>query len=117
MKAINATLGLMLAMHAAVAAPRRQPQPMEVERAVAERSGQQVQWQRDEAAREQAQQAVKALLRKQLTANSAAQIALLNNRSLQATFEEIGLSRAEVIEAGLLKNPTLEGSIRFPDRP
>src|SRR3954467_13139213 len=111
MKATNILICVVLTATATSAAPRpnTKPQPVEVERLVAERTGRQVQWQRDQAARAEAQQAVHAMLRKQLTANTAAQVALLNNRSLQATFEEIGLSRAEVIEAGLLKNPTLEG--------
>src|SRR6188768_1230971 len=49
---------------------------------------------------------VQALARETLTAERAVQIALLNNRSLLATFEEIGVARADLVEAGLLKNPS-----------
>ncbi len=58
---------------------------------------------------------VQTLLRATLTADRAAQIALLNNRTLQSTFEEIGVARADLLEAGLLKNPTLDARVRFPD--
>ena len=47
-----------------------------------------------------------------LTGDSAVQIALLNNRALRATLEEIGISRADLIQAGLLRNP--EFSAAFP---
>jgi cobalt-zinc-cadmium efflux system outer membrane protein len=58
---------------------------------------------------------VQMLLRATLTAGRAVQIALLNNQNLQSTFEEIGVARADLVEAGLLKNPTLDARVRFPD--
>jgi len=61
------------------------------------------------------QQVVDSLLDKELTVESAVQIALLNNTRLQATYEELGVSQAEVVQAGLLQNPNVFGSIRFPD--
>jgi cobalt-zinc-cadmium efflux system outer membrane protein len=54
-------------------------------------------------------------LKSPLDAEAAAQIALLNSPDLQATFEEIGISQADLVQAGLLKNPSVEGSWRFPD--
>jgi len=70
-----------------------------VQQSVQERSGKTVRWEEDQAAHEQALQEVRQLLRKPLTVDTAVQIALLNNRSLQATFEEIGLSAADLREA------------------
>ena len=67
-----------------------------VQQSVRERTGKTIRWEMDQAAREQALQDVRLLLRKPLTVESAVQIALFNNRSLQATFEEIGLSAADV---------------------
>lgn len=61
-----------------------------------------------------ATQAVSQLLATRLTADSAARVAILNNRELQATFENVGIAQADLIEAGLLENPTLFGSARFP---
>ena len=49
---------------------------------------------------------VKALLRKPLTADRAVQIALLNNRDLQAAYNALGLSEAAMVQAGLPPNPT-----------
>ena len=67
-----------------------------VQQSVQERTGKALRWEQDQAAREQALQIVRQLLRKPLTVDTAVQIALLNNRTLQATFEEIGLLAADV---------------------
>lgn len=56
-------------------------------------------------------------LKSPLDASAAAQIALLNNPGLQATFEDIGISQAALVQAGLLKNPAFALSLRFPDQP
>src|ERR1700693_2542051 len=89
----------------------------DVQRSVQERSGKTVRWEEDQAAHEQALQDARHLLRKPLTVDTAVQIALLNNRSLQATFEEIGLSTADLIEAATIPNPRFDLAIRFPDKP
>jgi cobalt-zinc-cadmium efflux system outer membrane protein len=52
-----------------------------------------------------------------LTAPAAVTMALLNNRSLQAEFAEIGISQAEVAQASRLQNIQIAGSWRFPNRP
>ncbi len=57
---------------------------------------------------------VSTLLKRPLTADSAAQIALLNNRRLRAMLEEVGISQAELVEASTPRNPTLASSVRFP---
>ena len=88
-----------------------------VQQSVQERTGKTVRWEEDQAAHEQALQDVRQLLRKPLTVETAVQIALLNNRSLQATFEEIGLSAADLIEAATIPNPKIDLAIRFPDKP
>jgi cobalt-zinc-cadmium efflux system outer membrane protein len=88
-----------------------------VQQSVQERSGKTVRWEEDQAAHEQALQEVRQLLRKPLTVDTAVQIALLNNRSLQATFEEIGLSAADLREAATFPNPRFDLAIRFPDKP
>jgi outer membrane protein, heavy metal efflux system len=58
---------------------------------------------------------VESLLQTNLTLNTAIQIALLNNRQLHATFEDLGIAEADLIQAGLLQNIQLAGSWRFPD--
>ncbi len=56
---------------------------------------------------------VNSLLRRPLTANSAAQIALLNNRRLRATLGDVGISQAELVEASTPRNPVLHGRPRW----
>jgi len=50
---------------------------------------------------------VRTLLAKPLTVSGAVQIALFNNRDLQAAFNELGVSEAERAEASLPPPPTL----------
>jgi outer membrane protein TolC len=50
---------------------------------------------------------VDALLRKPLTPRSAVQVALLNNRMLQAAYAELGVSEAQMVEASLPPSPTI----------
>ena len=45
------------------------------------------------------------LMAKPLMVDDAVQIALLNNRGLQATYQELGITEAEVVQAGRLPNP------------
>ncbi|KVE25061.1 RND transporter [Burkholderia singularis] len=45
------------------------------------------------------------LLAKPLSMDDAVQIALLNNRGLQASYAELGLSEADLVQAGRLPNP------------
>ena len=49
-----------------------------------------------------------------LTLDETVQLALLNNRRLQAGFMGLGMARADVVQAGLLQNPSLGLSLLFP---
>jgi outer membrane protein TolC len=53
---------------------------------------------------------VKQLLSKPLTAASVVQIALLNNRGLQAAYNDLGISEAQMVEASLPPAPRFEFS-------
>lgn len=55
--------------------------------------------------------AVARLLESPLTADSTVQIALLNNRHLQASYEELGIAQADLVQAGLLENPSFSSDI------
>jgi outer membrane protein TolC len=50
-------------------------------------------------------EAVDRLLGNPMTPDIAVQIALLNNRSLQVSFAELGIAEAELVQAGRLRNP------------
>ncbi len=78
------------------------------------RTGKRVQWNRGGAEDAQAQSAVTSLLSRPLTADSAVQVALLNNHNLQATYEELGIAQADLVEAGLLRNPIFTFERRLP---
>src|SRR4029077_11743898 len=88
-----------------------------VQQSIQDRTGKTVRWEVDQAAHEQTLRDVQLLLQKPLTVESAVQIALFSNRSLQATFEEIGLSTADLMEAATIPNPKIDLSVRFPDQP
>lgn len=60
-----------------------------------------------------AQETAARLLRRPLTADSAAQIALAGNHHLRATLEELGVSQAEFALAVMPQNPSLAASWRF----
>ena len=68
-------------------------------------SGKDVQWVRsvDEQAKTDAR--VSGLLEKPLGVEEAVQVALLNNKGLQASFEELGLASADLMQAQRLPNP------------
>jgi outer membrane protein TolC len=53
-----------------------------------------------------ARTATDRLLKRPLTADNAVQIALLNNKGLQAAYNELGIAEAAKVQASLLPNPT-----------
>ena len=54
-----------------------------------------------------ARSAVKGLLKRPLTAGTAVQIALLNNRGLQAAYNELAIAEAMMVGASLPPNPII----------
>lgn len=86
----------------------------ETAKVVAERSGANLAWTEEQEANEQVDKAVADLLSRPLTVDAAVQVGLLRNRHLAARIEELGIAQAELVQAGLLKNPTLFGSIHLP---
>jgi cobalt-zinc-cadmium efflux system outer membrane protein len=87
----------------------------DVQPLVSERTAKHVAWYsagpEDRAVAEQ----LTSLLAEALDADAAAQIALLNNRHLQATYEQLGIAQADLVQAGLLKNPVFSGDLKFPE--
>ncbi len=66
---------------------------------------QETRWIRSDKDAEEARAAVRKLLAAPLSADAAVQIALLNNRGLQATYADLGIAEADVVQAGRLRNP------------
>ena len=80
----------------------------ELQRDVAARSGLAVEWRDD---------AVAPQLAGELDADHAVRVALANNRSVQATLEELGIARGDYMASVLVRNPILGAEIRFPGSP
>lgn len=99
---------------AACASVDPKPAYVDVGVRVSERTGYDVGWARTEPEGEENERAVRALLEKDLTADTAVRIALLGNRSLQATFEELGISQADLAQSASPRNPSFDGFLRFP---
>ena len=72
-----------------------------------ERTGQSVALQRSPEDAQTAQNRVAELLQAALTADAAVEVALLNNRGLQAKFGDLGIADTDMVRAGRLKNPSL----------
>ncbi len=85
----------------------------EIQQLVTGRISAEVIWNQGTQADAAVEQRIKGLLIEPLTADTAVQVALLNNRNLQATYEEIGIAQADLVQAGLLKNPVLSIERRF----
>jgi cobalt-zinc-cadmium efflux system outer membrane protein len=73
-------------------------------------------WNREAEADREVEKAVEELLKNELTSEAAVQVALLNNPNLQALYEDLGITQADVVDAGLLANPVLFGRARFPNK-
>jgi cobalt-zinc-cadmium efflux system outer membrane protein len=115
-RASSVICGALLASLGGCAAVRPDASLPEVGALVAERGvGQPLLW-RDTsssegaAAAEAASATVAELLAQPLDADAAVRIALLNNPSLQQSFQELGIAQAELVQAGLLRNPVLSAA-------
>lgn len=79
-----------------------------------ERTGIEIIWEQSEEDAWAVKEEVKRLLSDGITMDESVKIALLNNRKLQASFEEIGIAKADLVQAGLFANPNLSAIFRFP---
>ncbi|MCA9254604.1 MAG: TolC family protein, partial [Phycisphaerales bacterium] len=61
------------------------------------------------------EQKVRGMLEGGLSVDEAVSVALLNNRAFQALFQSIGAARADVVQSGLLTNPSVGLTARFPE--
>lgn len=95
------------------------PEPAfkEVQTNIAQRSEQLIQWRTNCDEDAAIDKKIQAILENELTADKAVQIALLNNPRIQGVYEQLGIAQAELVQAGLLKNPVFEMSIRFAEGP
>lgn len=85
----------------------------DIKRLAAERFDTELHWNEGSVEDAAAGEAVRELLKQPLGPDGAVQIAVLNNHSLQATYEKLGIARADLLQAGLLENPVLSGTAAF----
>jgi cobalt-zinc-cadmium efflux system outer membrane protein len=85
----------------------------EVSALVEERGAFKVFWNNGTDLDKQAAEKLRALLKDNLTVDDAVQIALLNNRELQAAYSDLGVAQADLVQAGLLNNPIFDGAITW----
>ena len=88
----------------------------DVKNLVEQRVDYNIHWNQQTEADKEVEKAITELLNEELTPEASVQIALLNNPNLQAIYEDLGITQADVVEAGLLENPVLFGQVRFPDK-
>ena len=81
---------------------------------VAERTGETVTWEPPTDIASDFEAEIETLLSEDLTAESAVQFALLNNPGLRATYADLGIGRAALVQAGLLRNPVFDAVFRLP---
>jgi len=63
-------------------------------------------------------ESVRATLQgRKLDAETAVAVALANNPQVQIELAQLGLARADLIEASTIRNPIFSGEIRFPGSP
>jgi cobalt-zinc-cadmium efflux system outer membrane protein len=88
----------------------------DVEDLIGRRVDYRLHWNQGTEADQEVEKAIEEMLKVKLTPEAAVQIALLNNPNLQAVYEELGITQADVVEAGLLENPVLFGQARWPNK-
>jgi outer membrane protein TolC len=76
-----------------------------VEQTTKERLKKDVVWARTGEQQRQVDARVAELLKQPLSADDAVQLALLNNKGLQAAYFELGVGEADLVQAGRLPNP------------
>jgi outer membrane protein, heavy metal efflux system len=83
----------------------------EVEALVRARSAIPVTWVQGSADDSSARTYARTALRGEVPIDSAVRVALLRNQHLQATFEDLGIAQADVVQAGLIANPIVSGEL------
>lgn len=87
----------------------------DVAQAVADRTSQTVDWAVAPSTADDPR--VRALLQNELTPENAVAVAMVNSPRLQATLAELGIARADLLQASVVRNPLFEAEVRFPRDP
>jgi cobalt-zinc-cadmium efflux system outer membrane protein len=83
-------------------------------RQLVSRTGHEVRWSHVHATATSSREA-ESILSAPLTADSAVRLALLENKDLQASFEDLGMARGDLLRAVRLPNPSAEGGLLYEE--
>jgi outer membrane protein, heavy metal efflux system len=86
----------------------------DIKTTVEQRTSIQIFWNNGTDLDKEASDKLSLLLKSKLTADDVVQIALLNNRDLQAVYSDLGVAQADLVQAGLLSNPIFDAAVLFP---
>jgi cobalt-zinc-cadmium efflux system outer membrane protein len=118
-KSLGAHLGKVIAVlsvPAGCASTSAAPGFHDLAKTVHQRTGYHLKWNQAATEDREAERALRDLLGKPLSVDGAVQIALMNNPSLQALYEDLSLAQADVVQAGLLSNPVFSADITTAER-
>ncbi|MEZ0233131.1 MAG: TolC family protein [Methylophilaceae bacterium] len=76
-----------------------------VKATVKQQTGRDIEWQKTADAEEDLGKRIDILMGKPLDIDAAVEVALLNNKRLRASFYDLGISQADLVQAGRLPNP------------
>ncbi|MGA7123402.1 MAG: TolC family protein [Polyangiaceae bacterium] len=88
----------------------------DMERTVEQRTGHRLRWKEDARDDRNLDRRMAALLAGPLSVDGAVQVALLNSPELQAIYEDLSLGQADVVQAGLPRNPVFSADITTAER-
>jgi cobalt-zinc-cadmium efflux system outer membrane protein len=111
---LSRLLPLPLLLSAACAGVSPERGHDQVARIVEQRSGKRTQWDKGPPDDARIADWVRAQLAAGLSRDRAVEIALVNNPQLTVMYEELGISQADMVQAGLLKNPSVGAEIGLP---
>jgi cobalt-zinc-cadmium efflux system outer membrane protein len=100
----RATLLGVLALGCASTSP--EPAFRDVAKDVHARLGQRIAWTEGGTEEKELERAADVILAREMRVEDAVQVALLRNKNLVAMYEELGIAQADLVQAGLLRNPS-----------
>jgi outer membrane protein, heavy metal efflux system len=112
-QAVGLTLVALLSPLFGCASLQKERGHEDVAHIVMQRTGHHTGWEHGSPEARQIAERVKELLETGLTRDHAVEIALVNNPKLQETYDELDVSQADLVQAGLLSNPSIGGSVGF----
>jgi len=111
--AVTRALSLLALVASGCAVPPEAGFP-EVQQKVALQTGYRATWNQGTSADHEVADALRSMLSRPLTIDGAVTVSLLNNPALQGHYEKLGVAQADLVEAGMLANPSLGAVLKLP---